>query len=110
VHKALSSDSTAINAKTALKMATENAAKAISWDNIGSLKAGYQADFMVVSYESVHMQPLFNPLSNLIYSGQQHDITDVFVAGRQLMKNRELTTIDEKELIAKAKRWVEKIL
>ena len=108
-HKAYSNDPTAFNAETALMTATTNAAKALYLDNTGTLKDGYQADFMVVSYDSPHMQPVFHPVSNFIYSGQKNDITDVFVAGKQLLKDRQLTCMDEKEVLAKTKEWVKRI-
>lgn len=104
-HKGYTLDPTAMDAKTTLLAATENAAKALYIDNTGVLKKGYQADFMVVSYDKPHMQPVHSPLSNLIYSAHKDDITDVFVAGKQLMKDRRLTTIDEKDAIENFNKW-----
>ncbi len=109
VHKGLSSDPSIFDSCMVLDMATKNAAKALHKLCLGTLHVGNQADFMVVSYDSAHMLPVYNPVSTLIYSAQKNDITDLFVAGRQLMKNRHLTTIDESDVAKRIKYWQDKI-
>ncbi|GAB7141176.1 TRZ/ATZ family hydrolase [Deferribacterales bacterium RsTz2092] len=109
LQKAFMNDPTAFNAETAFVSATRSAAEALHLDNIGTIKSGKQADFIVVSYNSSNMQPVYNPLSNLIYSANKGNITDMFVAGRQLMKDKTLTTINESDVLATAKMWRDKI-
>ncbi|EKD54814.1 MAG: hypothetical protein ACD_60C00041G0005 [uncultured bacterium] len=100
----------ALNAASALQLATLNGAKALGIDHItGSIQVGKAADFAVIHLEDIETLPLYHPASQIVYAASRHQITDVWVAGKQLLKNRKLTTLDEKELIDKAKYWQKKI-
>lgn len=110
VHKGYRHDATTLPAAKVLKLATQNGAKALGLENTGELKKGNKADFIVVSFDSAMMTPVYNPVSHLIYSGTYNDVTDVFVNGKCLMKNRELTTLDEQEIKANARKWASKII
>jgi 5-methylthioadenosine/S-adenosylhomocysteine deaminase len=55
------------------------------------------------------MLPVYNPVSHLVYTAEPSNVTDVFVNGKCLMKNREFVTIDIKEVKEKAKYWNKKI-
>jgi len=109
-HKGFRCDATTFPAAKVLKMATENGAKALGLKDTGVLKKGHKADFIVVSFDSVMMTPVYHPVSHLIYSGNCNDVTDVYVNGKCLMKNRELTTIDEQAIKANAREWARKIV
>lgn len=99
-----------VPAETALKMATINGAKALGIDHItGSLTKGKSADFNAINLDAIETLPVYHPISQIVYAASRHQIEHVWVAGEQLLKNRELTTLDEKEIIAKAKEWGEKI-
>ncbi len=99
-----------LSAETALHMATLNGAKALGVEQkIGSLKIGKAADFTAVNLEEIETLPLYHPISQIVYAASRQQVTDVWVAGKQLMKNRKLTTLDEKELMAKAQYWQKKI-
>jgi 5-methylthioadenosine/S-adenosylhomocysteine deaminase len=108
-HKAFNSDATALDANTVLNMATKNAAKALGLENCGELKEGNKADFFVISFDSAHTTPVYNPVSHLIYSAGRSDVTDVYVNGKCLMDNGTITIIDENEVKAKARSWAKKI-
>lgn len=108
--KGVAGDCTALPAHTALRMATLNAATALGIaDRTGSLATGKAADIAAIDLNHLETQPLYNPVSQIVYACKRNQVTDVWVAGRQLMKNRELTTIDETAVLAKAKLWQEKI-
>lgn len=109
VHKGINKDATVLDAETTLNMATQNAAKALFRNDIGSLEYGKSADFIVVNYNKPHMQPVFNHLSHLIYSAKSADINDTFVNGKALMLNKKLLTINEEEIIDRAIYWKNKI-
>lgn len=99
-----------VSAETVLKMATLNGAKALGIDHItGSLTIGKSADFVAINLDALETLPLYHPISQIVYAASRHQIEHVWVAGKQLMKNRKLTTLDEMELIAKAKQWGQKI-
>ena len=109
--KGQSLDATAITAGMALRMATINGAKALGLENkIGSLEIGKQADIVAFNTDDINCQPCFNPFSQIIYSCNKSQISDVWIAGKQLLKDGELLTIDEQELLLSAQWWQEKIL
>lgn len=100
----------AVPATTALGMATLNGAKALGiQDETGSLSIGKAADITAICLDDLESLPLYHPVSQIVYAATRHQVTDVWVGGKQLLKNRELTTLDEAELKAKARAWGDKI-
>jgi 5-methylthioadenosine/S-adenosylhomocysteine deaminase len=98
------------SAPEVLMKATLHGAKALGIDSItGSLSIGKSADFIAINLDAIETLPVYHPISQIVYSASRSQVTDVWVAGKQLLKNRTLTTLDEKELIKKAKYWGEKI-
>lgn len=109
--KAVANDAAAVPAHTALRMATLNGARALGLESdIGSLEVGKYADITAVRLDELETQPLYDPISNVVYAAGRHQVTDVWVGGRQLLKNRELTTLDIEEILQKAAAWREKTL
>lgn len=108
--KAVSGDPTAMDAHTSLRMATINGAKALGLDKmLGSLEAGKQADITAIDMSTLEAQPVFSPVSSLIYTDSGSRVSNVWCAGKQLLKDRTLITLHEQELIRKAREWGEKI-
>ena len=108
--KVTANDPKAVSAEHTLKMATINGAKALGMDHmIGSLAPGKAADFIAIDLDQIETQPLYHPISQIVYATPRHQVTDVWVAGKQLLKNRMLLTLDEKELLNKAQSWRKKI-
>jgi len=108
--KGVANDARALPAAAALRMATLAGAKALGLDGeIGSLKAGKAADFIALDLGEAGTQPVYNAISQLVYAGARHQVTDVFVAGRALMRGRKLLTVDEPAAIAVAQHWRAKI-
>ena len=110
VGKGYAGDSRALPARTMLRMATLNAARALDLDkSIGSLVPGKAADITAIDLDAVETQPVYDPVSQIVYAAGRDQVTDVWVAGRQLMQNRELTTIDVDAVKQRALEWREKI-
>lgn len=108
--KGVSGDAVSVPAATALRMATLNGARALGLGDItGSLLPGKAADITAVHLGDLETQPLYDPVSQLVYATGRDKVTDVWVAGQHLLKQRKLTTLDEAELIAKAHAWAQKI-
>ncbi len=108
--KAVSGDAASLNAHAALRMATINGAKALAWDNeIGSLELGKQADIIAVKIDSISQQPLYNPASQLVYTNSGSQVSHSWVAGKMLLENRKLCTINERSLIQTTEQWRKKI-
>ncbi|MCK5669699.1 MAG: TRZ/ATZ family hydrolase, partial [Gammaproteobacteria bacterium] len=59
--------------------------------------------------DTIESQPLYDPVSHIVYAANRNQVTDVWVAGKQLLKNRELTSIEEKNVLSKSRDWQEKI-
>ncbi len=79
----------------AIEMATLNGAKGVGLqDRIGSIEVGKEADFVVFDATQPEWQPLYNPVSNLVYSATGSSVKDVFIAGEQVLKDGKLTRID----------------
>ncbi|MGQ0587668.1 MAG: TRZ/ATZ family hydrolase [Gammaproteobacteria bacterium] len=108
--KGVAGDARALPAPAALHMATLAGAKALGLDaEVGSLKAGKSADFIALDLGEAGTQPVYNAISQVVYAGARHNVTDVFVAGRALMRARELLSVDEPAAIAKAQEWQQRI-
>ena len=104
--KAVAGDAAALPAHTALRMATLNGAKALGIDQYtGSLEVGKDADIIAVDLSWPETQPVFNPVSQLVYACGRQQVSDVWVAGRQLLRQRELTTLDTVAILAQAQAW-----
>jgi 5-methylthioadenosine/S-adenosylhomocysteine deaminase len=104
------SDPENLSAPDVLTMGTLQGAKALGIDHMtGSLTIGKAADFIAINLEAIETLPIYHPVSQIVYSASRSQVTDVWVAGKQLLKNRQLTTLDEKELMKKAHYWGEKI-
>lgn len=99
-----------LKANEVIELATLNGAKAIGLENvIGSLEKGKAADFIAIDMQGIEMLPIYEAASQIVYSSNRNQVTDVWVHGKQLMRNRQLLTLDEQELKEKAKFWGEKI-
>ncbi len=104
--KGVSGKADSVPAETALQIATINGAKALGIaDETGSLEIGKQADITAINLGGIESLPIYDPVSQIVYASTRDQVTDVWVAGKQLLSNRVLTTIDEPELINKAKKW-----
>jgi len=100
----------AIPAAMALRIATLNGAKAMGIDHItGSLERGKSADIIAVDLSGIESQPLYDVISQLVYATSRYQIQHVWVAGKQLMENRKLLTIDERKLLSDIQSWKENI-
>lgn len=105
IHKSISYDPTAVPAETVLEMATINGAKALGLqDSIGSLEIGKKADFVAVDMRKIHSQPWFNPVSAIVYTATGRDVEVVVVDGKMLVKDSQLLTMDENEVVKEARK------
>ena len=96
LHKVARLDPTLMDARTVLRMATIEGAKALGMENmIGSLEVGKQADIIVLDMDKPHLTPLYSEYSHLAYSACGADVDTVVICGKVVMENRSLLTIDE---------------
>jgi len=108
--KAVQQDASALPAHTALRMATLNGARALGIaGKTGSLETGKWADISAINLGALETQPLYDPVSQLVYAAGREQVTDVWVAGQHVLKARELTHLDTQELIQRARGWQTRI-
>ena len=88
----------------ALRMATQNGAKAMGFPDCGVLEPGRPADLILFDFDKPHLVPRHDLVSNILYAAKSPDISDVMVAGRWLMRSRELLTVDEERIRYEAEK------
>lgn len=99
-HKDSYHDPLKVGAYKALEMATIEGARACLWDDeIGSLEVGKRADLVLVDMSGLHWQPNADPIANLVYTATGSDVETVIVDGRPLVRDRVLTTVDERQVV-----------
>lgn len=104
--KAVAEDASAVPAMAVLRMATINGAKALGLAHeIGSLTPGKSADVIAINLNTLETQPLYCPVSQIVYAASRQQVTDVWVAGKRLLNQRQLTTMNLDVLRAKVKAW-----
>lgn len=113
--KGSSGDPTALPARITLLMATRLGAQALHIGDItGSLEPGKRADLILVNTKLLHNSPHFehDPQSSyaqIIYASKATDVCDVMINGKWVMRNRELLTLNEEELLEQAQIYAQKI-
>jgi len=108
--KQVAGNAAAVPAAEALRMATINGARALGLGGeIGSLVAGKAADVICVDLSGVEHHPMLDPVSQLVYAASRHDVTDVWIAGEQLVADRALLRLDAADVCAAAERWARQL-
>ncbi|WP_207285332.1 TRZ/ATZ family hydrolase [Pseudomonas sp. FW300-N2A2] len=108
--KAVAGSATALDAHRALRMATLNGARAMGIEaDVGSLEVGKAADIVAFDLSGLAQQPVYDPVSQLIYATGRDCVKHLWVGGKQLLDDRRLTRLDEEQLCATAKAWGQRI-
>jgi 5-methylthioadenosine/S-adenosylhomocysteine deaminase len=108
--KAVANDAAALNAMSALKMATINSARALRIDDVtGSIEVGKFADLQAVRLDALTQTPIYDPASQLVYTDSSRYTEYTWVAGKALLHSGRLTSIDKKAVIENARLWQNKI-
>jgi 5-methylthioadenosine/S-adenosylhomocysteine deaminase len=95
----------------ALAAATRGGAAALGLEGeIGTIEGGKWADLCCVDLGAPAMQPVFEPLDPLVFSGSRDMVTDVWIAGRQLLAGSQLTRLDWPGVAARADAWARRMI
>ena len=109
--KGASGDAAALPAAAALKAATLDAARALNLDSrIGSIVPGKRADLVAVDLHALSSQPVFDPVSHLVYVAGREHVTHVWVDGTLKLNNRCLVDLEPDDLAARAAYWRSKFI
>lgn len=108
--KGATSNAAALPAAVALRMATLNGAKSLGLDTeIGSLEIGKAADLVAIDLMQPETQPVYNPISQIVYACTRSQVRHVWIAGRQLLKDRIPLTLDTNTILHRSVQWGERI-
>ncbi|MGZ9223992.1 MAG: amidohydrolase family protein [Anaerolineales bacterium] len=115
IAKAVTNDPTSLPAPRALLMATRLGAQALHIGHLtGSVETGKRADLILVDISPIHNSPSFkrapdNAYAQIVYATKSTDVSDVMVNGKWLMRDHELLTLKEDELLVQAAQIAKKI-
>lgn len=108
--KGCSGDASALPAYAALQMATINGARAMGLDrDIGTLEVGKRADIAAVRLDALNTLPVYDPVSHLVYATQASQVSHLWVNGKLLLNNGELTTLNRRNLQELANTWQQRL-
>ena len=102
--KGAGKDALSLTAEQTLDIAVRGGAAAFGRSDLGLLSAGAAADLVLIDEDMPNLRPLYNRKASLVYSASGYEVSDVLVAGRIVMRNRNLTTIDEEKVYYEAER------
>ncbi|RPJ03023.1 MAG: N-ethylammeline chlorohydrolase, partial [Chloroflexi bacterium] len=94
----------ALPGDTALRMATQNGARAMNFADSGVLAVGRPADLILINFDRPHLRPRHDLIANLVHSAKAADVTHVIVDGKLIMRDRILLTLDEERILYEAER------
>ncbi len=103
-------DSRALPAEQVVALATITGARALHLDKqIGSLEPGKKADLILVDTSAPHATPMYNVYSQLVYALKASDVRTVIIGGKIVMEDRQMLTLDEPEILAKAREYQKQV-
>jgi 5-methylthioadenosine/S-adenosylhomocysteine deaminase len=109
VGKLEAGDAAAIDASTAVHLATAGSASLLGFDS-GRIKPGANADLAVVDLEQPHLTPRHDPVSHLVYAARGSDVRHTVCDGQVLMCDREVLVLDEAAVRTRAERQARDLL
>jgi 5-methylthioadenosine/S-adenosylhomocysteine deaminase len=96
MQKGFHQDATIMTAEKVLEMATIDGARAVGLDSeIGSIDAGKKADLIVIDFNNAFMTPIHHPVSAIVYSALGHEVSNVMIGGRFVMRDGVVTGVKE---------------
>ncbi len=103
-------DPRALGAQSVVEMATIDGAKALHMENeIGSLELGKKADIILISLDEPNAVPMYGIYSQLAYALKGSDVQTVIIGGRVVMRDKKLLTLNEPEILDKAREYGKKV-
>ncbi|MCY0876615.1 MAG: amidohydrolase [Firmicutes bacterium] len=103
LHKGVQEDATLVSAATAFALVTSQGAKALFLEQgLGHIEVGAPADIQLIDISGPRYFPRHNLLAHIVYSSCAMDVTDVFVDGKLLYRNRTFLTLDRERIVAEA--------
>jgi 5-methylthioadenosine/S-adenosylhomocysteine deaminase len=108
--KAVGADAAALPAAAVLRMATIDAARALRLDDrIGSIEPGKRADLIAVDLGELRTQPVYDPISQLVYAAGSHQVREVWLDGRRRLRGGALVDVDVAAILDRGRMWRQRI-
>ena len=108
--KGVAGSTTALPAAQVLRMATINGARALGLEReIGSIEPGKSADLVALDLRDCHTQPLYRAVSQLVYAAGRHQVRQVWIQGRQVIRDGAPTSLDQAAIIHAAAAWPQRL-
>ncbi len=108
--KGVSGDASALDAASALRMATLGGARALGFgERVGSIEPGKRADLVCVALDALETQPLYHVISQLVYATGRHQVCDVWIDGAAKLADGVLVDLDVPAIRSKAREWQQRI-
>ncbi|MBN2123239.1 MAG: amidohydrolase family protein, partial [Deltaproteobacteria bacterium] len=105
LHKVNSMEPTVMDARTVLRMATIDGARALGMgERTGSLEVGKKGDIIVLDTRKPHLTPMYNPYSHVVYAARGQDVSHSIIDGKVVLEDRKLTTLDLSQVMEDAKQ------
>ena len=92
-------------AREVVRMATEGGARFMGTEGAGRVEVGAPADLITLDVRNPSMHPTGNVVNSLMECAESGLVRDMVVAGRLVMRDREVLTLDEEAILAKADRY-----
>jgi len=109
IHKGTAGDPQAMPAGRIIEMATANGARACGFGDVGELAPGNKADVILLNTGALHLCPVHDARSAVVYAAQAGDVDTVIVGGEIVMRGRELLCLDEERVKAKVREIAQRI-
>lgn len=110
LQKVVRNDPTAAPATQVLEMATRLGARAIGMgDTLGQLAVGRRADVIIVDTTRPHLQPMFDPVAQVVYAAKASDVRTTVIDGRIVMHERMVRTLDQRAVLAAAATMADRV-
>ncbi|MBK1717978.1 TRZ/ATZ family hydrolase [Thiocystis violacea] len=108
--KGVAGSAAAVPAATALRLVTINGARALGLDGeIGSLEPGKSADLVALDLREPQTQPIYRPVSQLVYAAGRHQVRQVWIRGRQVIRDGIPTSLDPSPILSAAQVWGDRL-
>ncbi|NDV27384.1 amidohydrolase family protein [Desulfovibrio sp. JC010] len=107
LQKGFLQDPEAMPAQTVLDMATVSGADFLGFHDTGKLETGMKADIIAINMDKMHLKPVYNPLSHVIYSAGGQDVRLTVCDGKVLYRDGKFLTVDVETISREAEKAVE---
>ncbi|MDH3915712.1 MAG: TRZ/ATZ family hydrolase [Chromatiales bacterium] len=96
----------ALTARDVIRMATLNGARTLGLgDETGSLVPGKWADVICIDMARLNTEPVYDPVSQIVYAASRDQVVDVWVGGHRLLVDGVLERLDEDAVLERARSW-----